>query len=252
MLIPQAKINITCKRSLLLRRYLYTLNVELQLNSETISPFIDRISRALMRYITLNSKLSANTLQTSAKTTLINVKGRDPSEPPLLAGASRPHSHELFYVGGEIATDTDDSGEFIWEPFSVSLNTDFLAFEGARSILHSLHTKLSQSIPEFLPWWLLGWAAPVRPQYMRLGIELFTSRFALTKLGFIPEVTEALYLELLDNKLALRFDSEQLPLRRHNPFQRDPFLGEISDILQELYGVSPKQAFAGQILTKVD
>jgi hypothetical protein len=240
---PAAKISLTRRRSLLLRRNFYTLNIELDLRSETISPLIDKTSRALRRYIELNSKLSQDPHQNLSTPTLINLKGRDPSEPSPLSATTQPHTSELFAIGGELATDTASPTEFIWEPFTLALNTQFLAFKGARSILHSLHTERSQSLPEFLPWWLLGWAAPIKPQYMRLGIELFTSRFALTRLGFIPEVTEKMYLEIIDNKLALRLSSEQLSLRYYNPFKREPFLVEISEIVRDLCGVSPQEAF---------
>ena len=164
---------------------------------------------------------------------LLNLKGRDPHQTPLLQGAPALNGEELFAVGGTIATSAD-ADDFIWQPFHFACHTRFSRFEGSRTIVHSTHTTRTEAIPEWLPWWVLGSAAPIQPSFFRLGLEFFTSRFVITRLSFTPVVTETFLIDLVDDTLSISLRTEQPYWKPCNPFETNSVLRQFSLALEPI------------------
>lgn len=147
-----------------------------------------------------------------------NVKGRDRSC-VLIPELPAPLGEELVTVGGTIATGQETSGEFSWAPFHLSLVTRFSKFEGNRTIIHSVEEMRSDSLPQWLPWWLLGAAAPIRVQYARFGFDRFTSAFSMYRFGFTPVVSDSLRLDLTTAQLSILLTTDRARMRSCNPFR---------------------------------
>lgn len=173
---------------------------------------------------------------------LRNIKGRDYHEGVLLPGAPAPRGEELFAVAGSIATGSDQQG-FTWEPFHYSCHSHFERFEGTRTVVHSPHIHRTQSIPEWLPWWMLGAGAPIEPTFFRLGLEFFTSRFVLTRLSFTPVVTETFLIDLVGTRLSLKLKTEQPYWKPCNPFESISILSSLESNFQPLLGESLSELF---------
>lgn len=230
---------LTLQRNWILGGYASEFLFSTSITHGQASDILDHTARALRTHL-CHDGVFAN---------LNNIKGRDPLEPLLLTGAPVQTGEELFAVGGRIATGTTESG-FTWDPFHYSCLTHFDHFEGSRTIVHSTHPIQTPTIPEWLPWWLLGAAAPIEPNYFRLGLEFFTSRFVITRLSFTPIVTDSFFLDVVNGALSCKLKIERPFWKPTNPFESTPILRQLSNDLQKVCGLSLSTTFYQELLSK--
>lgn len=230
---------LTLQRNWIVGGYTSEFSISSAIAPDQASNILDHTARTLRTHI----------CPEGSDAHLSNIKGRDPLEPLLLRGAPAPTGEELFAVGGRIATDGSESG-FTWAPFHYSRLTRFDHFEGSRTIVHSTHTTQTASIPEWLPWWLLGAAAPIEPSFFRLGLEFFTSRFVITRLSFTPIVTDTFLLEVVDGSLACKLKIERPFWKPTNPFEATPILRQLSNDVQKVCGISLSTTFYRELLAR--
>jgi hypothetical protein len=174
-----------------------------------------------------------------------NLKGRG-REDMLLSGLPAAQGEELLTVGGAIATESKGDS-FVWTPFRTSLLTHFAHFQGSSQIAHTVQERRSESIPSWLPWWLLGAAAPLRVEYARFGFEHFTSRFRVTQFGFMPVVSDSLLLDLTNEEIALRLTTDQPTLKRCNPFETVALFKRVAISLRSTLGISLSDQFTEEL-----
>jgi hypothetical protein len=178
---------------------------------------------------------------------LINLKGRERTQ-VVLNELPTPNDQELLSVSGEITISPNaETKSDQWEPFSVTCQTSFKRFEGAHSIVFTPHLLVSRAIPEWYPWWLVGAGAPIRLKHLRFGLELFTSKFALTRLSFMPIVTETLLIDATETTLGIKLTTEQPRARPNNPFITNPILASASEAIASATGNSLSQLFQRQL-----
>lgn len=224
------------RRNWLLGGYSSEFSTSFQLKPHLASVALDVVARTLRSQICHEGEFHE----------LRNIKGRDTHEAALLDGAPALVGEELFAVGGTIATGSDTQG-FIWEPFHFSCHTRFNRFEGSRAIIHSAHISRAHTIPEWLPWWLLGAAMPIEPTYFRLGLEFFTSRFVITRLSFMPTVTDTFLIDLVGTTISITLRTEQPYWKPCNPFETNKTLHQLSLGLQSVTGTPLSAMFHSQL-----
>jgi len=173
---------------------------------------------------------------------LSNMKGRDTAD-VLLSGYPAPLHDEIFTIGGTIATAHDSRG-FIWSPFRFSILSNFSRFEGASGIVFSLLESRSETIPEWLSWWVLGAAAPIRLEYLRVGLEAFTAKFSISRFGSIPVVSDSLLIDISCDSLALKLTTQQPRKQRCNPLETVPAFKQVSEAIGSVLGISLSSQFA--------
>lgn len=178
----------------------------------------------------IDSTLNAVHLRLPSTQTL-DCKGRNHYD-TLLPGIPGEADGEVFRVGGEIATG-DTPTDFEWSHFEASCHSQFKAFEGNHHITHALKHHQTATVPEWLPWRLLGAAAPIRPRYFRLGLERFQSRFTLASFGYLPQVTDSLLLDATDSTLMLKLAIERRTWKPTDPFAEFPPFGAIALALRQ-------------------
>ncbi len=160
----------------------------------------------------------------------LDCKGRNHYD-SLLPGIPGEADGEVFRVGGEIATGHTSTG-FEWSQFEASCHSQFKAFEGNHHIAHALNHHQTATVPEWLPWRLLGAAAPIRPRYFRLGLERFQSRFTLASFGYLPQVTDSLLLDATDSTLMIKVAIERRAWKPTDPFEEFPPFSAIAAALR--------------------
>jgi hypothetical protein len=236
MISYPAPTTLELDRNWIFGGYSCEFSITLNLNPALASAALDIVAHTL--YAHLSDANCPNEIK--------NIKGRDPHEAPLLNGAPALTGEELFSVGGRIAIDSGAEG-FIWEPFHYSCHTRFSHFEGARAIVHSIHSSRSETIPDWLPWRLLGAAAPIEPTYFRLGLELFSSRFVITRLSFTPVVTETFLIDLVGTTVSIKLRTEQPYWKPCNPFVNIAILRKLAAELTPLTGRSIGDIFQREL-----
>jgi hypothetical protein len=233
---PPPEVQLTVSRNWLFGGYTAEVNIMQSLATSQLPSLVEKVSSALKPHLT----------QRNARNELKDIKGREPHEAPLLSAAPAPSGEELLLISGKIATEPRDD-DFNWEPFQFSCHTQFERFEDPRSIIHRAITSKTDSIPQWLPWWMLGSAAPIKLEHFRLGLEFFTSRFVLTRLSFTPIVSETLLIEADQNRLAIKLRTERPYWKPCNPFGNIAILRKISEALTEILGVSLEGEFVREL-----
>jgi hypothetical protein len=135
----------------------------------------------------------------------------------------------------------------VWTPFRFSILTNFKRFEGSSDIVFSLQQSRNDAIPSWFPWWLLGAAAPIKVEYLRLGLEAFTTRFSISRFGSIPAVSDSLLIDLAHDTLAVRLTTDQPRRRRCNPFESIPAFKRVSGAVDSVLGISLSTQFAEEL-----
>ena len=233
---PPPEVKLTVTRNWLFGGYTAELYVTQSLPSANLPLLVERMCSVLRARLTPGGDFNE----------LKDIKGREPQEPSLLSTSSSPNGEELIFISGEIATEPSES-DFIWEPFQFSCHSRFDRFEGSRSIIHKALTSKTDSIPKWLPWWILGSAAPIKLEHFRLGLEFFTSRFVLTRLSFTPIVSETLLVEANKNSLSIKLRTERPYWKPCNPFENIAMLRKISEAITEILGVSLEGEFVREL-----
>lgn len=175
----------------------------------------------------------------------LDCKGRNHHD-TIIAGIPGEPDGELFRIGGEIATG-HTGVDFAWSPFEASCHTHFHEFQGDHHISYTLNHHHSETIPDWLPWRLLGAAAPIRPRYFRLGIERFQSRFTFASFGYLPQVTDSLLVDVLDSNLVIRLVVERSKWRTTDPFTEFPVYASISAALKRSLSLDISALFTEEL-----
>lgn len=176
----------------------------------------------------------------------IDCKGRNHYD-TIVAGIPGEAEGEVFRIGGEIASSTTGA-EFEWSPFEASCGSVFREFEGTHHISYNLHHHRSTTLPDWLPWWLLGAAAPIRPRYFRVGLERFQSRFTWASFGYLPQVTDSFLLDAVDSTLAIRLVVERQAWRPTDPFSEFPIFGGIAAAARQAMSLDIRSTFRSELL----
>jgi hypothetical protein len=160
-----------------------------------------------------------------------DFKGRDGLD-ALIKEIPGDPTNEVFRLGGLIATEKRGEDDFEWSQFNVACHATFREFEGTHHILHALDIRRDDSVPAWLPWRLLGAAAPIRPRYFRLGVERFQTRFTFASFGFLPQVTDSLLIDVFDQSLSCVVRTEQSTWSLGSPLAGVPLFAAIADALR--------------------
>jgi hypothetical protein len=161
----------------------------------------------------------------------LDFKGRNHHD-TLLQGIPGEAEGEVFRIGGEIATGHTPTN-FEWSHFEASCHSQFKEFQGNHHIAHAVKHYHTATVPDWLPWRLLGAAAPIRPRYFRLGLERFQSRFTLASLGYLPQVTDSLLLDATDSTIVIKLVIERRAWKLTDPFAEFPVFGGIAAALRQ-------------------
>lgn len=183
---------------------------------------------------------------------VVDCKGRNQFDQllPSLSPPHRlppPHRDEVFKVGGVIASSARGN-DFEWSPFEATCSAEFKDFVDTHHIAHAFHVHRSSTLPEWLPWRLIGAAAPIRPHYFRLGLELFQSRFTVASFGYLPQVTDSLLIDASSDTIMIRLTTEQRRWRRSNPFTEKPLLAEVASALKSVVGEDLVERFERELV----
>ena len=171
-----------------------------------------------------------------------DLKGRN-AQDALLPGIGPSAHDELFRLGG--LAPLRGSGEGIeFEPFEVSLLSPFKRFEGSSHIVHEIEQHRAGPLPPWLPLRLLGYAAPLRPTFMRFGLERFRSVLSFASLGYAPQVTDSNLIDCVKGRLAVQVLSERNRDFSFNPFDQIPSFRAISELLRSIMGFDLRLAVA--------
>ena len=167
--------------------------------------------------------------------TLTDIKGRN-AQDELLPGVSHPAHDEVFRLGG-MGPVASASGAIEFEPFEVSLLSPFGRFEGSSHIVHLLEQHRAGPLPAWLPLRLLGYAAPLRPTFLRIGLERFRNVLTFAGLGHTPQVTDSLLIDAVGGTLSVRMTSERNKRRDADPFLEVPCFRAVAEVLRAAAGV---------------
>lgn len=181
-------------------------------------------------------------LDSQGKSALRNMKGRN-AQDELLSGVSHPAHDELFRLGG-LAPVPGDRESIDFEPFEVSLLSPFLRFEGSSEILHTLEQHRAGPLPSWLPLRLLGYVAPLRPTFMRIGLERFRNVLAFASLGHTPQVTDSLLVDCVGGSISVRLVSERNKRRDSSPLEEIPAFRAVAEALRAAVGLDLRAELA--------
>ena len=190
------------------------------ISAGALSDLIDGFLRTVLPLLTTSSE----------EGTLTDLKGRNAHD-LLIPGIVAAPQDELFRMGGTSPLQATKT-EFDYAPFEVSLLSPFKRFEGAHHIVHQLEPHRSGSLPEWLPLRLLGYAAPIKPRFLRFGIERFRSILSFASLGYAPQVTDSLLVDCVGGSFAIRVTSEQRKRSSLDPFEEIPAFRAVSQVLK--------------------
>ena len=228
---PPSEQKLSLRRNWILGGYTAELTYSLTLTPSQLSDVVDTCLAALHKHASSSSAL--------------DFKGRNHFD-SIIAGIPGEADGEIFRLGGLIATGSSAT-DFEWSPFEASYHSEFKEFEGNHHITHTLVHHRSDAVPEWLPWRLLGAAAPIRPRYLRIGIERFQSRFHTLSFGYLPQVTDSLLIDALESKLSLRFVTERRKWQATQPFAEFPLFAAIAEALQLSLGLSIDSLFRTEL-----
>lgn len=202
----------------------------------SLSTLVDRLLRTISDQLHLRGNAGE----------ILDVKGRNQGD-VLLPGIPPPHRDEIFKLGGEIAT-AQKGQQFEWSPFEASCHAEFRNFESTHHIRHTLRVQKGASIPEWLPWRLLGQAAPIRPSYFRLGLEHFQSRFTFASFGYLPQVTDSLLIDASRASVSIQVTTEQRRWKICNPFQEISMFSAIHEALKATINFDVSASFTEHLV----
>lgn len=170
---------------------------------------------------------------------ITDLKGRN-AQDFLLPGIASSAHDEVFRLGG-MAPVAAAGGSLEFDPFEVSLLSPFKRFEGSSHIVHELEQHRAGPIPRWLPMRLLGYAAPLRPTFVRFGIERFRNVMSFASLGYAPQVTDSLLIDSFKGALAIQVSSERNASRDFNPFEDIPTFRVVSELIRSIIGLDLQQ-----------
>ncbi len=133
-----------------------------------------------------------------------NLKGRDHA---LLPGAtSRSNRDEIAFFAAHLLNQEQN----ICGEFQAQLQSEFSAYPDKLNILHTFSQHNRGEYPEGVNIQYMARLFPARIYNFRLGLEIFSSRFAVCMLGRTPLVTRRLMIDCSTEQLHLRIMAERL------------------------------------------
>ena len=168
---------------------------------------------------------------------LSNLKGRDPAAliNDAISSDDKPQCDEIFFLSGfrfvEECRSPDGSENYSMQPFALRMHTVFKEFIGAHRIVYTVQEIREGAFPEEVPTLDLGRAFPLAPRLMRVGIDLFKSRFLAAALGFTPVVSESLLLECSESSFCMQIRAEGLSEKSSLPLQHEGMLEKLNYII---------------------
>lgn len=166
---------------------------------------------------------------------LTDIKGRDPQRLlTTVEGNLTPQGEELCFVAGKLLTLEDAKTPY--KPFTVSLLTNFLDFQGPHHIRHTTEERKSAILPRSFPLTDIGRAVLIEINHLRIGLELFRSRFFSGMLGFAPTVNQVLLIEANRDSIKVNIQCETVQRKEALPFEKDNILKALDGILNSLLG----------------
>jgi len=174
-----------------------------------------------------------------------DLKGRN-AQDELLPGVGHPSHDEVFRLGG-LAAVPHEEPTLALEPFEVSLLSAFQSFEGTHHIVHTLEQHRAGPLPPWVPLRLLGYVAPLKPTFLRIGIERFRSLLGFASLGYAPQVTDSLLVDCIGGTLAVRVTSERNRSRDANPFDEIPAFRAVAAAIRAAIGIDLRGDLAAKL-----
>lgn len=219
-------------RSWLLGGYSFELLDSRPISSGALSGLADGFLRQVLPTL----------LNSWEESTLTDLKGRN-AQDELLPGVGHPAHDEVFRLGG-LGPVAKDGGSLDYEPFEVSLLSPFSHFEGSSHIVHSLEQHRAGPLPAWLPLRLLGYAAPLRPSFLRIGLERFRSVLSFASLGSAPQVTDSLLIDAVGGSISVQLTSEHNKRKDADPFAEIPSFRAIAEVLRGSVGIDLRAILA--------
>lgn len=235
--------SLQLRRNLLFGGYSaeYNISEECTLNSEERQKF----AWALLHEILPKDAAAGRNLR--------NIKGRDKLNliDEAIVISDLPTADELFYVSGTAREPLEDSIEQDEEVdekyFFYSINTQFLAFVGSNNIDQSIVIKKSGPVPSTLEGSNYHFVESANIGTLRLGIDLFSAHI-FGFLGFTPEVTQTVLLELNGSELLFRISADRLKKKDEIPLQTDNFLDRLSKVFSDFFQFDLKADYISRLI----
>lgn len=205
----------------------YNLSVNLKQENKLILALSGRL---------INELLPADILKSRE---LVDIKGRDVQNSlsnPSIA-SYRPLGDEILFIAGSLnkshEESSDENSQSEPAEFFVSINSEFDKFIGSKQISHTFRTTGSEDqitdIKHIADY-------NVSINLLRIGIDLFSSHY-FSFIGFAPEVTQSLLLELTPEKLELRISAEKLKTKQELPLQAFQLFSKLDKILSDTFQI---------------
>ncbi|RMD85501.1 MAG: hypothetical protein D6808_05085 [Candidatus Dadabacteria bacterium] len=121
------------------------------------------------------------------------------------------------------------------EPFALECTTSFKEFKGVHHIVHNIDIERDglPSVP--LKW--IAWVFPVSLCSVSLFVEVFSSVRSII-LGYSPQVTESLYIELSKGALTVTIKKEKMKRKEEAPLEKYALFKKLCRTLKEVKGIN--------------
>lgn len=192
---------LDCKFRLFPIGYALDYQAQFQLSPGKSSEILDFCLRKLLYFGTEAAELR-------------NLKGRDAVSinQSVKADVPRALGEEILCAYGEVL-----SGDQNY-PFRIDLLSIFTRFE-SQHIIHSLKFLKSGEFLDCFDFKNLARTIPIRLFGFRLGLEFFKSHYLTSLLGFIPVVSQYLYLECDGLQFSLNIKAEGVTNKHEIPIR---------------------------------
>jgi len=219
--------SLSIQSRLLSRQISPELTIEIGLGVGQLGPLIDAIIHTLL------DPLIEGSLQE-----LSDIQGRTPGRPLTIpAPGPQPRSTELLYIYGELdrcPTFANPHSDQIW----CTVESVFKRFGRPGQITNGVVVTRSESLPDWLPWQALGRAVPIRPSYVRGGIELFEGRAISAMFGVAPIVKEWVVFEADQERMIIVLHGSQVLRNAPGPMRNLKVQSLVAQLLDSVFAVS--------------
>ena len=171
-----------------------------------------------------------------------DFKGRDANNliNHSIAAKLRPTGDELFFILGSAQSQSQEndkeSDSEVVEPeeFSYRIDTIFHEFLGRKHISHSCKSQSYGPLPEALLNKHLDPDPNVKVEALRVGIDFYNAHL-FGFLGFAPEVTQTLLIELYQSHLTILISADRLKSKDELPLQQNNTFQILHEILKDMF-----------------
>lgn len=221
------KSDLIIKRNFLFANFSSVYNLSCALSREQLPDLLDILISQIIPVTATNGEI------------LQDIKGRDQNI-NLLSLSPPPRADEIMYVAGECMI--DNSGRKLYESFNCHVNTMFHEFIGNHHITHKSRVTC-QGLSENFPISAVARALPLEIKFFRIGLEIFSSKYFSSMLGFTPTVTEALYIDCSQQEFRLRIESDSLKSRTQIPLEQLEIFNRLDSCLAATFSFRPLQDY---------